>query len=158
MGCDTKLFVATKTENITKVMPKVLKALNEWQRNRLDQYWNDNGFRSRLQFLFSTKDDENYQNFSNGVKSCNTYDFESFSIYFTVENEDRRLFVTHSCSSDYSEFYEGDKIIFSLGTWGMSTEIMKVVAETVKEFGDVYFCENDCVKEIEQLNSFINEN
>ena len=91
------------------------------------------------------------KDFSNGIRSCYTHDFGSFNISFTVHGEKRILFVTHTCSNDYSEVYEGEKIIFSLGCWGMSEEIMLVIADAIKEFGDVYYTKNDCEDEFKKL-------
>lgn len=48
------------------------------------------------------------------------------------------------CYTDHSDTYEGDKIIFSIGCWGSYNEIMMIVADAVKSFGDVYYDFNDC--------------
>lgn len=146
MSVDTKLFIAAKEEKFLEFMPKVIQALNKWQRNELKEYATQQGFNNPLQFLFRNEEKEinkNLKNFTNGVE-CESYDFKSFNINFIVHGENRHLFVTHSCSSDYSEIYEGDKTIFSLGCWGMSEEIMMVIAEPLKEYGGVYYDYNDC--------------
>lgn len=151
MGQDTNLFVATKKENILQVMPKVIEAINKWQRFKLDEYWKSEGFESRGQFLYR-KDKTKNKGFSNGIINVDTSTFTSFNIHFEVKGEKRSVFITHTCSCDYSEIYEGEKIIFSLGYWGMSEKIMMVVANAVKDFGDVYFVLNDCgEKEFEKL-------
>lgn len=142
MGVNTKMFVATDSNNILKLMPKLIKAINVWQRDKLDTYCKSKGFKSRMEYLFQ-KDSNNNKVFTNGIYNVSTTDFRSFNIYFTVHGEKRALFITHECSCDYSDTYEGEKIIFSLGASGMSEEIMMVVAEIVKEFGDVYYTPND---------------
>jgi len=81
--------------------------------------------------------------YSNGIKKCYTHDFCSFSVIFTVNGETRDLFVTHSYN-DYSDVYKGDKIIFSLGCWGLSEEIMMVVAKAIENMGEIYYTKNDC--------------
>jgi hypothetical protein len=147
MGLDSKLFVATKKENILHVMPKVIEGLNTYIRAELDAYLEEKGFSNRMQFMFRDKESElnkGLKDFSNGISECTTYDFRSWNINFKIQGENRSLFVTHTCSNDYKEVYDGDKIIFSLGYWGLSDEIMKVVAESLKEFGDVYYDFNDC--------------
>lgn len=154
MGVDTKLFVATKKENILELMPKVIENLNEYIRIELDAYWDRKGFDSRGQFIFRDKEagvNKDLKDFSNGIRNCSTYDFRSFDINFTMHGENRSLFITHICSNDYSDTYKGEKIIFSLGYWGLSHEIMMVIAEAVKEFGDVYYVENDCSEEFKKL-------
>jgi hypothetical protein len=147
MGLDSKLFVATKKENILQVMPKVIEGLNTYIRAELDAYLEEKGFSNRMQFMFRDKESElnkGLKDFSNGISECTTYDFRSWNINFKIQGENRSLFVTHTCSNDYKEVYDGDKIIFSLGYWGLSDEIMKVVAESLLEFGDVYYDFNDC--------------
>jgi len=154
MGVNTVAFVTAKPEKILEIMPKLIKDLNAWQRAELDEYWDKKGFHNRLMFLMRDKSlniNKGLQDFSNGISSITTYDFGSFTINFTVRDEQRQLFITHTCSSDYKDTYEGDKIIFSLGHWGLSVEIMKVVADSVKEFGDVYFVENDCSSEFRKV-------
>lgn len=137
MGVNTKMFIAVEKEAIIKVMPLVIKAINEWQRNDLDRYADSKGFENRMSFLFRDKDAEInkvLKEYSNGIRTCDTYDFRSFNINFTIHGEIRQLFITHNCSNDYSDTYKGDKIIFSLGNWGMSEDIMMVVADAIKEF------------------------
>ena len=154
MGIDTKLFIATKEENILKIMPLVISALNEWQRDLMVRYAKENGFKTALQYIFRDKDSESnkmLKDFSNGIKSCRTHNFESFHVNFIVNGEHRDLFVTHTCSNDYSDIYKGEKIIFSLGCWGMSKEIMMVIAEAIKDYGDVYFVKDDCSEDFEKL-------
>ena len=146
MGVDTKAFVAVKKEAVIDLMPKLIKDLNEWQRGELKHYADSEGFDSITRFLFRNKEagvNKDLKDFTNGV-SIHTHDFGSFNISFTVYGETRSLFITHTCSCDYSDVYDGDKIIFSLGKWGMDEEIMKVVMKSIKEFGDVYYTPNDC--------------
>lgn len=141
MGVDTKLFIAVDRTKFLDLMPKLMKDLNEWQRFELDTVCKKADM-NRLQFLFSSE--KNKDKWSNGVTSVTTNDFGSFFINFRINGESRNLFVTHTCSNDYSDIYKGDKIIFSLGKWGICEEIMMVIADSIKEFGDVYYIENDC--------------
>ena len=150
MGVNTVMFIATKKENILETMPKVIKAINEWQRFQLNTAYKKAGYKSVLQFLYSNK--ENGDNWSNGISNISTYDFGSFKIDFRFNGESRSLFVTHNCSNDYSDTYNGEKIIFTLGCWGKSEEIMMVIAEDIKEFGDIYYIHNDCKDEFRKLN------
>lgn len=155
MGVNAKLFIATKPENLLQIMPKVINALNVWQRAELDQYWDKKGFENRLQFMFRDKKigvNKDLKDFTNGIYDVRTHDFRSFDIYLTVHGEKRTLFITHNCSGDYSDTYVGEKIIFSLGSWGLSKEIMMVVADAINEFGDIYFTNNDCSDDFEKLN------
>tara|TARA_R110000822_G_scaffold84617_1_gene198550 strand:- start:9 stop:488 length:480 start_codon:yes stop_codon:yes gene_type:complete len=154
MGLDTKMFIAVKKEAILEIMPKVITALNKWQRNELDAYADLKGFENRIAFIFRDKYsgvNKHLKEYSNGISSCDTHDFGSFNISFTVNHEVRQLFITHSCSCDYSDTYKGDKIIFSLGCWGMSEEIMMVVAKSIDDMGDLYYVKNDCSDDFVKL-------
>lgn len=139
MGVDAKLFVTAKQGQENLIYAKVKKAIDIWQRSLLDDYKDKMGFTSRYDITSMEK-----YGWSNGISSIHTYDFGSFFMHFRVAGESRSLFCTHSCSCDYSDAYQGYKIIFSLGYWGKSDEIMKVIAKSVKEFGDVYYDFNDC--------------
>jgi len=150
MSVDSKLFVTTNKENILQIMPKLLDCLNIYIRKELDSYIDKKGFNNRMQFIHRNKKsklNENLLDFSNGISSCNTTTFSCFDVNFTIYGEQRSLFVTHTCSNDYSEIHNGDKIIFSLGCWGRYDEIMKIIAECLKEFGSVYYDFNDCDNE-----------
>lgn len=147
MGQSAIVFVTANPENSNEVYKTVKRALDKWQRNLLDQYWARKGFSSRAEFFWRNKDkplNHNFTDWTNGIYDIKTSDFGSFNMDFTVNGEVRSLFCTHTCSSDYKDTYEGDKIIFSIGYWGLSDEIMKIVAEACKSFGDVYYDFNDC--------------
>lgn len=141
MAESATLFVTAKPELANVIYDKVAKQISKWQRSLLDVHWKNNTtYTSRLQFLFKT----DHKDWSNGVYNIHTHDFRSFNMNFRVQGEERSLFCTHDCSNDYSDTYKGDKIIFSLNNWGMSDFIMKVIAKSLKEFGDVYYDHNDC--------------
>jgi hypothetical protein len=151
MGVETKLFVTAKKEVMFDLMPKLIKDINEWQRAKLDAEAKNNGF-SRMRFLFSISENiEVKKNWSNGISNVGTRDFNLFTINFRVNGERRRLSISHDCSCDHSDTYEGDKIIFSLGCYGISEEIMLVVAESVKGFGDVYYNPNDSTYDFKKI-------
>ena len=135
-------------------MPLVIEAINKWQRKELDAYLEKKGFDNRMSFLFRDKDkkvNKRLKDFTNGIDSCSTTDFRSFYINFTVYGEKRSLFITHTCSDDYYTTYDGDKIIFSLGSWGLSEEIMMVCANAIKNLGDIYYTKNDCDNNFKKL-------
>jgi hypothetical protein len=150
MGVSTQLFVATESKNIVDVMPVVIDAINKWQRKRFDKYLAEKGFDNRVSFLFRDKDvgvNKHLKDYTNGIYDITTNDFRSFNVDFTIHGEQRTVFVTHTCSNDYKDIHNGEKIIFSLGCWGMSREIMTVIGGAVKPFGDVYFMEDDTTDE-----------
>ena len=140
MSVDAKLFVTCGKEKLFDVLSAVTAALNIWQRNLLDNHIATTEYMNRLHFLYN---DNNDQGWTDGVHSDFSFP-DIISTNFKVDDEDRSLKIFPDCSCDYSETYEGDKIIFSLGCWGMYNEIMMVVAKAVAPFGDVYYDFNDC--------------
>jgi hypothetical protein len=147
MGINTKAFVTATPTKILELMPKLITDINKWQRDLLDKVVVESKYDNRIQYLSN----EGKDLWSNGISSITTSYFHSFSIYFKVYGESRRLFVTHTCSGDYEDTYKGDKIIFDLGCWGRSEEIMKMVGKSVSQFGRVFYVYNDCEDYFEEL-------
>jgi len=126
--------------------------INKYIRKELDEEIRKVGLEGRSEYLYNLKKgDSELKAFTNGIKMVHSHDFKSFSIVFSIHGEHRRLFITHTCSSDNSEIYEGEKIIFDLGCHGHSKEIMKVVIEAVRDFGDVYYTPNDAEQEYKKI-------
>lgn len=146
MSVDSNLFVTCGKDKTIEVGQAVRKALDVWITKSLDTYWqNHTDAVNRIQFLR----DEDYRAqsevYTNGVKSVDTHEFRHYTFHFGCGDRNARMlsmFIDFSC--DYSDIYGGDKIIFSIGCWGMYDEIMKVVAKAVAPFGDVYYDFNDC--------------
>lgn len=145
MSRDSKLVLSCNKEDALNIGNSVSKALSEYARNKLDGYWKNNtNAESRVNFMWSDSyKDQNYK-FSNGV-TVTAHDFDTFWFIFGNGDEQKRsLFMFTTCSSDHEDI-EGDyKIVFSIGYWGNSEEILMVVSEAIKEFGDVYYDFNDC--------------
>lgn len=145
MSVDSLLFVACNKEDVLAIGASVTKALSEYSRDKLDDFWKNNTeCENRMQFLCADKYIDIKSKYTNGAK-VDSHDFESFWIIFgNGDSVCRSLFMTTSCSSDYSEIYDGHKVIFSIGCWDSYDEIMAVVADAVKPYGDVYYDYNDC--------------
>ena len=145
MSVDSKMFVTCNKDDVINIGNSVTEALNTYVRDKLDNYWKNNTTCSnRMQFLFDKSLEEHSRKFTNGV-SVTTYNFDSFVISFGNGDESRRsLFMSPTCSSDYNDVHKGYKVIFSIGYWGSSEEIMEVLSEALKPYGDVYYDFNDC--------------
>ena len=63
-------------------------------------------------------------------------------IDFTFGKEGRNMFVFFRSDSDYPPEGEG-KIIYSLGYWGSSVELIKAVCLALSHKGPTYMCEAD---------------
>lgn len=145
MSVDSKMFVTCNKEDVINIGNSVTEVLNVYVRGKLDNYWRHNTTCSnRLQFLFDKSLEEHSRKFTNGV-SVTSHNFDTFVISFGNGDESRRsLFMFPTCSSDYSDVCEGHKVIFSIGYWGNSEEIMSVLSGALKPYGDVYYDFNDC--------------
>ena len=145
MSVDSKMFVICNKEDIISIGNSVTEALNVYVRDKLDNYWKNNtDAQSRVNFMWSDSYKDQSNKFTNGV-SVITHNFDTFVISFGNGDESRRsLFMFPTCSSDYSDVCEGYKVIFSIGYWGSSEEIMSVLSEALKTYGDVYYDFNDC--------------
>tara|TARA_B100001105_G_scaffold119372_1_gene95629 strand:- start:2351 stop:2818 length:468 start_codon:yes stop_codon:yes gene_type:complete len=148
MSVDSKLFVTCGKDKLPEVMNNVIDNLNVYHRAKLDNYWqNHTDAVNRIHFLRGEDYRAQNKTYTNGV-SGDFYNFDVLSLTFGNGDENLRMLqVFPDCSCDYSDTYEGDKIIFSVGCWGMYDEIMKVVAKSVAPFGDVYYDFNDCDEE-----------
>jgi hypothetical protein len=145
MSVDSKMFVTCGKEHFVDVVNSVVGQLNIWVRAELDSYWKNNTDAiTRADFLWTDTYQTQSKLFTNGV-DISGYNMEMLSIDFGCGDANRRsLNVFSSCYSDYSDIYEGGKIIFSIGHWGKNKEIMNQVAIALESFGDVYYDHNDC--------------
>lgn len=125
MGVDTRLFIGIKNENKIQILKQSVKILNDFVRE------------------FKTKNNLPFH-YSELVRLF-SYNGETFVAQFSLnETESRELHINLLCDSDYSDTYKGTKIIFSLGHWGHSKEIMKFLGERLLEFSNkVYYVGND---------------
>ena len=138
MSVDTKCFVMANKESMMSFMPKIIDVLSEYHSKKKKEFMVNNNY----EHFFQIPQEERVFWQSPEVK---TYHFEHFSVYFGLgKNNVRNLSICHNCSCDYTDVCEGDKIIFSLGNWGESKEIMVLLIPVLKEYGKVFYDFNDC--------------
>ena len=145
MSVDSKMFVTCNKEDVISIGNSVTEVLNVYVRDKLDNYWKNNtDAQSRVNFMWSDSYKDQSNKFTNGV-SVTSHNFDTFVISFGNGDDCiRNLFMFPTCSSDYSDVCEGYKVIFSIGYWGSSEEIMSVLSGALKTYGDVYYDFNDC--------------
>lgn len=145
MSLDSKMFVTCNKDDVISIGNSVTEALNTYVRDKLDNYWKNNtNAQSRVNFMWSDSYKDQSNKFTNGV-SVTSHNFDTFVISFGNGDDcTRNLFMFPTCSSDYSDVYDGYKVIFSIGYWGNSEEIMNVLSEALKPYGYVYYDFNDC--------------
>lgn len=145
MSIDSKLFVSCDKQDVLNIGHSVSKVLDEYSRAKLDDFWQNNTDAcNRTHFLHNESYKEHSVNYTNG-SSISSYDFNTFVFTFGNGDKNRRnLFMFTDCSSDYEDIKGGYKVVFSIGYWGSSDEIIQVVIEAVKQYGEVYYDFNDC--------------
>lgn len=148
-----KLFVTCNRDKLADVVDSVVDALNVYSRKKLDAAISScDVAKNRIHFLNNQDAFSETKKYSNGV-SITGYNLRLISLLFGCGDETiRALNVSSCCHSDYSDIHNGPKIIFSLNRWGSSSEIMNIVCNSLKEFGDVYYNENDCSDEFIKMN------
>lgn len=137
MSVDTKAFVMTSDKNPFQTYALVKSAI---KRLSLEQAGNDH---------FALMVNEDYKN-----PVCHISDTsEMLIITFRYKGEDRQMFVHLDCDVDGENcgYADGSKIIFSLGAWGHSVEIMETVIKAFKHLGTCYIIRNDATDEKEEI-------
>lgn len=145
MSRDSRLVLSCNKEDTLNIGNSVTKALEKYSRDKLNDFWQNNTDACNLMhFLHNDSYKEHSERYTNGV-TVTAHDFDTFWFVFgNGDNMKRSLFMFTTCSSDHEDI-EGDyKIVFSIGYWGNADEIMMVVVEAVRQYGDVYYDYNDC--------------
>ena len=143
MGVNSKLFVTVSEEQGLKVLQSVIEKISIDCATEINEAFEKSPYLNKFNFLRENR--TKYR-----LPQITTTDGKSFSISFG-NGESRDLFYTTVCHNDYSDTYKGEKLIFSLGRWGKDHDIMMLIAEAVKGFGDVYFTPNDCDQDFKKL-------
>lgn len=142
MSNNATAFLTGKQDQM-KVIQAVTKAINKMVVKKLNKHLENIGT-NRIAFRGKKYDSSKWTSSAN----VNSYDFETFQIIFGIGDGDKKsadrriLWVNTTCSCDYSDVYEGDKIIFSTGSWGSHIDIMEVVLKVLVKFGNVYYRKN----------------
>lgn len=145
MSRNSRLVLSCNKEDTLNIGNSVSKALEKYSRDKLNDFWQNNTDACNLvHFLHNDSYKEHNDKYTNGV-TVTAHDFDTFWFIFgNGDNMKRSLFMFTTCSSDHEDI-EGDyKIVFSIGYWGSSDEIMMVVAEAIRQYGDAYYDFNDC--------------
>lgn len=145
MGLDSRVVLVCNKEDVLNIGKSVSKELEVYARDKLDDFWqNSTDACNRAHFLHNDSYKEHSVKYTNGI-SVSSHDFESFIFVFGNGNDLKRsLYMFTTCSADHEDI-EGDyKVLFSIGYWGSANEVMQVVIDRVKPYGEVYYDYNDC--------------
>ncbi len=106
--------------------------LNVWVRNQLDDYWKSNGYDSRLDYLWSP---DNKGLFDNMVKvSC--YNLNTLSIGIMCGELGANYITLHTKNTSDDS---GLELVFSVEKFSKSDDVLNVVKNACKSFGEVYY-------------------
>ena len=75
--------------------------------------------------------------------SIKDFDFKNLPIYKMPIIEKRKLSLHFDCNYDYSDISKSNKITWSVGSWGLSQEIIKTICKAMTGFGTVYYIPQD---------------
>lgn len=144
MGVDSKVFVIADQERALDVGKAVYGAIRSWINNLIKEEVETLGFGNSFQLINSDYNKQQGTHLWDLGASISSYDFGSFTITFTVKGESRILWYHTDCSCDTDDITKEHTLLFSIGYWGLSEEIMQIVIEALKPFGKVYYDFNDC--------------
>jgi len=137
MGVDTKGFVMTEQKNAFDVAHVAVKAI-EGLMSQVNYDWRTSSIIQKAQGV--------PLQFSTPKVTMSTFS-HMLTVSFIFNGEDRQLSIHFDCDSDGEScgYIDGPKIILSLGAWGSSIEIMTVVMQALKVYGNAYLIENDSI-------------
>lgn len=141
MSVDHKMFVACSVKNAMEIYTRLLVRLETEYYAR----------RKRLAIAAGLNDEMTpYERFVIQLENKKilktpymlTYDMECINFIFNFGYDSpRTLFSCTVASCDYREWYDGEKITFSIGSSGDHNAIMEILKEVLLTFGDVYECD-----------------
>jgi hypothetical protein len=142
MSADTTGFIALKQSQSEMSATKLLHLMEL--------------IREALQSITTKSRQELIGKLTNAIVGYRTYGHGTFRYEFMDGDDDRVLHLHLDCNRDYSATYRGAKIVFSLGQWGRSVEIITQVGTALQQagFGDFYLRpdegkENEWVKPLD---------
>lgn len=124
MGCDTKGFVVTDNFDVREIGKRVCDVIKT---------------------IHTHNPDTLIKNTNLFVKPEYDPEWNFFVFNFRDGGDNRKMFVFMG-SSDFEECYKigKDGIIFNLGMWGNSVELIKKFLDAFQDMGECYIQENDC--------------
>lgn len=89
------------------------------------------------------------------MPNCQIADFaKMLTVHFVFAGESRQLSVHLDCDHDFEERKKGKKIIFSLGAWGHSVQLIECVLRGFADYGKLHMIDDDCNGEWREVLPF----
>jgi len=145
MSDSHKLFVACDVSKALEIYGHVMMHIKKLHRNRKEDLIMQYG---------------DYYNIPEHIRQnlkapvVISYDMDSFALVFGmgIGEEERKIFMSHVCSTDYKEYHDGQKIVFHIGAFGEHENIMNVVKECLIQWGDVWECDESVSLKFNKVN------
>lgn len=127
MGCDTKGFVVTDNIDVREIGKRVIKVVRTIHGQGNNAIVKNSNLFARLIY----EPELNY-----------------YVLHFKDGDDERQMFV-HMGTEDFEMCYGIGKngIIFDLGMWGNSVELIRKFLDTFQDMGECYIQVNDCVND-----------
>lgn len=154
MGVDTKLYVEVQDHMADRidVIKRAGSAIEKKIYEHLDEEVQRRGYKNRLHMLFNLKDSEK-GTWTNGFGQFSTYGFNMFTVNFGYKGERRNLSCFIDCDCDMEEYSQAGGVIFSLGCWGSSDEIMRAIIDELRNDFRMWYEYNDCSGDVEKVGN-----
>lgn len=145
MSVDTVVFVVIDNDKskMFNAVRNVSLNLQRYISDKCKEYASAAGLKSNKYLAIN---ELKKQGFIFTYRITNYVDFEmdTFNLVFGCgDKSERNIFISNN-SCDQNHIVTGNKLFFSLGCWGSNKDIAKIICESLKEFGDVYYDINDC--------------
>lgn len=148
MGVNAKVVIVGNL-NIQKIGNIVIQALHAADVDYKKQYCIDNGNLPLISINLKKEPNERMAI----LVRIHSYDFNSFSIIFSMQGENRSVFFHPNAEYDYKELNPNNKNVysFSIGHWGCSDKVIDTIREALKDQGKVYYTYSDSKEEFEEM-------
>lgn len=82
-----------------------------------------------------------------------SYDMDTLALVFGLGiGEERVMYMSHVCSTDYKEYHDGPKVVFNIGASGEHELIMNEMKKCLVQYGDVWECDESVSFEFKKVN------
>jgi hypothetical protein len=141
MSVDSKVFVVADISKGSEIGNAVYLHLSSWYRTKFNEA--NKHLLNNNNFFWPIAEDCVKDTWSQFVELRST-SFGLYTMVFKIDGENRCLYYFLECSCDTDDITTKNTFSFMIGHWGKYQEIMQEVISVLKNYGDVYWDENDC--------------
>jgi hypothetical protein len=127
MGTDTKGYVMTPVKNVMHVMTIVENVIHKMVREKMPA---QRGMLPGEGFTYPS--------------TRLSPDMNMAQVTFSIAGESRSLTVHFGCDNDAKHKHPGEKLILSMGLYGVSIRVVEAILKRLTHLGRCYLDRNDC--------------